>query len=80
MTPLHIEIMLHYNASPDDYREGDFSAPAVREALDLFLSEYLIEHGGRRPSTNYQITDRGLAYVRFLCEMPLPVNSWVMPK
>jgi 5-methylcytosine-specific restriction protein A len=32
-TPLYIEIGLHYATKADDYRDGDFTAPAVREAL-----------------------------------------------
>ena len=29
MTPLLIEIMLHYYSRVDDYRNGNFDAPAV---------------------------------------------------
>lgn len=36
MTPLQIEIVLHYYVRPTDYRDGDFTAPAVSQALDHF--------------------------------------------
>jgi len=36
MTPLQLQILIHYAYSAEDYRQGDFSATAVREAIDLF--------------------------------------------
>ncbi|SRR5258708_18365750 len=43
MSPLQIEILLHYNSRVDDYRNGDHNAPAVREAFDWFVRELLLE-------------------------------------
>ena len=42
-TPLEIEIAMHYCVKADDYRNGNFSAPAVREAIDRFISAGLLE-------------------------------------
>lgn len=78
MTPLLIDIMLHYYCRADDYRDGDFSAPAVRDGVNWLRDEAkLIEHnkGGRNM---YRLTDRGGVYVAALQAVPLPVQRWVM--
>jgi len=83
MTPLEIEILLHYYYSGEDFRKGDFSAPAVRAAIDLFQvldGGSLLTKDPCDMEKNYTITDRGRAYVNALCSMPLPVSKWVMPE
>jgi hypothetical protein len=82
MTPLLIEILMHYATRGDDYRDGDFSAPAVREGIDWLRDDAkLIEH--RQPnaaiSNMYQLTERGRVYFDALQSVPLPVQVWVMP-
>ena len=83
LTPIQIEILIHYNYSPEDYRDGDFSAPAVCECIALFLLLNLLEDNQPPRDVNdnskYRITDRGQAHVEALCSVPLPVNTWVSP-
>lgn len=92
MTPLLIEIVLHYHCRADDYRGGDYSAPAVREGIDWLrdearLIEFVPEDArslsrgtwGYIPAA-YRLTERGKTYVEALQSMPLPVQVWVMPK
>jgi len=85
MTPLQIEILLWYHSRMTDFREGDFSAPAVRAAIDAFRDETkLIETIPREKlATNvnytYRLTDRGRAYVDALMTLPLPVCRWEIP-
>jgi hypothetical protein len=83
MSPLCIEILLHYHCCAADYRNGDHSAPAVKEALDWFLSEDLIRHEGFKPEwegnmlkARYALTSRGRAFVEYLQMIPLPTASW----
>lgn len=84
MTPLCIEILLHYNSRAADYRNGDHSAPAVKEALDAFLREDVIRHHGFTPEyfgdgqlkARYELTSRGKAFVEYLQMIPLPTASW----
>ena len=84
MTPLQIEILLHYHSRADDYRNGNHSAPAVREALDWFLKEEIIRHEGFTPErfqdgtlkARYALTSRGAAFVEYLTFVPLPMPSW----
>ena len=79
MTPLLIEMILHYHTTPGDYRDGDFSAPAVRAAIDWMRDEVqLIEHKPGKPG--YVATDRLHAYVEKLCTIDLPVLKWVYPE
>lgn len=85
MTPIEIEIMLHYYSRANDFRDGDFNAPAVEVALAKLVNVGLLAHGpnlrvrGYLP-THYHITEGGEVYVRALKAVPLPVRQWVMPK
>jgi hypothetical protein len=82
ITPLAIEILLHYNACPGDYRDGDFSAPAVEELMTWFVSEGLLiplSPRGSRYGGSYQIAPRGRALVEGWCSVPLPENEWRIP-
>lgn len=81
MTPLEIEIALHYYARANDYRDGDLSAPAVRAAMDKFSAEGLIE-STTDPDARaaYRRTPRLECYVHALCKTPLPIQQWVMPE
>lgn len=86
MSPLQIEILLWYYARANDYRDGDFSAPAVREAVDDFrgaagmLAPTNDLPSGQVALRAYRLTDRGQAYVDALMAMPLPVCRWEIPK
>lgn len=82
MTPLEIEILLHYYGHSDDYRQGDFSAPAVRDAIDRFKGHMeLLEPEGQLGQVHhmYRLTERGKVYVEALMVIPLPVKAWKMP-
>ena len=85
MTPLEIDILLWYHTRCVDYREGDFSAPAVRGSMAAFRDHYrLLEpnpEGARVDGDyrTYRLTPRGEAYVSALTAMPLPVCHWVIP-
>lgn len=78
MTPLEIEILMHYATRGGDYREADFSAPAVRAAIDAFHQrEGLLRSGdGRRC---YEPTERCMVFAEALTRVPLPQQVWVMP-
>lgn len=84
MTPLQIEILLHYHARGSDYRDGDHSAPAVRDALNMFLTEDVLRHEGFKPDrfpdgtlkARYALTSRGEAFVEYLQMIPLPLPCW----
>lgn len=79
MTPLQIEILLWYHCRAADYRDGDFTAPAVREAIDDFRGAARLLEPAPKPNgcRAYRLSDRGEAFVKRLCETPLPVCRWV---
>lgn len=80
MTPLEIEILLHYATRATDYRNGDFSAPAVRDAVERFVGAGLLVERDPGQTPLYWMLERGHAYVDALCKLPLPVQVWVIPK
>lgn len=73
MSPLQIEILLCYYARCCDYRDGDFSAPAVRTEIDYFREAGYLTAGER---TAYIITVQGRAVVdRILSALsPIPMR------
>lgn len=80
MTPLELSILIHYRGCANDFRDGDFSAPAVREAINTFRDDLLLlEATDGLTRAGYRLTQRGHVFVDALCETPLPVQSWVMP-
>jgi hypothetical protein len=79
MTPLEIDILLHYYSRGGDYREGDFSAPAVREAIDNFSKREEMLRPCESGSRTYALSERGMAYVDALMRLPLPRRVWLMP-
>jgi hypothetical protein len=80
VTPLEIGILLHYRGTVGDYRGGDFSAPAVRDAIDRFRDiDGMLAYDNDRRDRTYALTERGEAYVQALMAVPLPVQQWVMP-
>lgn len=88
MTPLEIEILFHYRCRADDYRNGDHSAPAVKEAIGRFLDDELLIHHGFAVArfesgtikARYATTPRTCVYLDFLCSVPLPIQKWIMPR
>lgn len=75
MTPLQIEMLLHFHCHTDPWPRLD--APACSEAFRMFQQEKLIE-----TPTNIDrpvLTERGRAYVAFLCMLPMPLATWGIP-
>lgn len=68
MTPLQIAM----------YDKAHQSSDAVhRQRQDLITYELLETDESSR--SGYRVTERGVAYVKALCEMPFPIKKWVMP-
>jgi hypothetical protein len=85
MTPLHIEIMLHYHTTPGDYGSvhSNFNSPAVTETFQFFLDNNLLTT--TRPNEyareqRYYLTPKGHHYVEYgLCCVPLPEATFFIP-
>jgi len=80
MSPLMIEILLHYLSRTDDYRNGDFYAPAVRQAIDWLNDNGFLKAAQRGTRRSYHLAERGEVYVKALCEIPFPIQIWVIPE
>lgn len=75
MTPLQIEMLLHFHCTPGPFPRMD--APACIEAVEGFLRDELVYPVD--VSDCFVLSERGRAYVKLLCQMPLPVANWVIP-
>lgn len=75
MTPLQIEMILHFHCHVDPWDRAD--APACVEAFQGFIRDGLIEPTFTmdRPT----LTNRGRAFIHFLTTLPLPVEMWSIP-
>jgi hypothetical protein len=77
MTPLKVEILLHYYYSPLDCENVEF--PAQQEAIGEFLRAGLLmeepEGCGRRYCGNTEALN---VYVEALMKVPLPHQAWVI--
>lgn len=87
MSPLQVGLLLHYRIGATDYRDGDISAPAVREAIDWACRENLLEVSPIAPppgheAPKYRMTARGRCLVETICSVPLPQRReiWVTPE
>jgi hypothetical protein len=79
MTPLQISMMLHYYVAATDYRDGDFSAPAVRRALEDFKASDMLRYCTVPfRDAAYEVTDKGRAFVKALCSVPEPTIKYVV--
>jgi hypothetical protein len=80
MTPLQLEILIHYSYSAVDYRDGDFSAPAVREAIDAFRDQSALLTKSENFGQSYTLSERGRVYIHHLLNQPLPIRTWTVPR
>lgn len=75
MTPLQIEMMLHFHLSPVPYPRR---SAAAEDALQWFREEGLVQEPASMEKS-VSLSNRGRAYVQFLIAMPLPAASWHLP-
>jgi hypothetical protein len=78
LTPNDIEVLLHYYASGVRHPRANF--PAVRDATRYFLAQGMlepVEADDNGITIRYTTTERGVAHVKQLCSLPLPVRAWV---
>jgi len=68
MTPLHLEILLHYFYSPEPFK---FKLEASEYCLDLF-KQGLLDSFKHTSSDPIKITAKGKAHVRQLLNLELP--------
>ncbi len=78
MTPLYIEIGLHYAVRCDEFPR--LAAPACKQAVADFLDRGLLKRPEIDCGRDYEPTDGLKAWVDALCAVPFPVQLWVIPE
>jgi len=74
MTPLEIEVLLHYYSSPVDHPNK--TTEAVNDIIDKFITAGIFKLSRDVLVT----TDRGKKLVVMLCETPFPEQVYVDPR
>lgn len=76
VSPLAVQIMIECHCSAE---------PGINFQRDVWLShagervrEWLVAEGLIEPC-KFRATPRGSAWVKFLCQTPLPMQTWVLP-
>jgi hypothetical protein len=79
MSPLEVQIMLHYRCIAEDFR--DLNAPAIKDAIMNFLHHEMLAVGSPWPNCTYSVTKKGHAYVEMVCalKVPVAVTEWHQP-
>ena len=78
MTPLEIQIALTYHSTANDFRDGDFSAPAVRDTITWFeeIGFIRLRTAADAGDSIYTATEKLHVYCRKLCSIGLPKQMW----
>jgi hypothetical protein len=80
MSPLHISIMLWYYCHPTDYMRGtdEGNSVATCDFVQYFCENEMLCYNPQDGAL-YHITDKGMAYVESILDMPMPVQQWITP-
>lgn len=82
MSPLCLSILLHYLMSPTDYRDGDFRAPGVQDAINWLAEDAeLLEVNDERIAAGrpaYRLSEKGKFFITMLCSFHVPRTTWAM--
>jgi len=70
MTQYEIKLIFRAHAYAD-FSDTHDERPLFRETIFKFYDMGLLENG--------QATDKLHAYCKFLCDMPMPIQQWVVP-
>ena len=81
MSPLEIQILLHYYCCLDEFPRlrGPIPPPAVKDAIAQFEAAGLLEPvpaGSDPDAASFRTTPAGSAYVHALCNLPQPTICW----
>lgn len=75
VSPLCIKLMFACYVTPEPaiYFGADWNSPAASECRRWLQENGLI-------TDKYEATERGKAWVEFICATPLPQQSWILPE
>lgn len=78
MSPLEIEIILHYHCCQSDYR--DTESPAAREAFRKLVDANILQFWNKYGLKYVANKIATQLYVDAICAVPLPIQKWIMEK
>ena len=81
MTPLEIDLLLHYYCSPEPHEriDNELHLATVRDFVEKGLLIELPEPNqyGSKFKGNFEALD---IYIKAICDVPLPEKRWVIPE
>ncbi len=76
MTPNDIDVLLHYHCMATPHPR--VHAPAVEETIRSFCGAQIFKIS--KEKKGYELTSRGEALVKMLCDTPFPKQRWIDPR
>jgi hypothetical protein len=81
VSPLTIRIMFAIHCVPDGTEQfvpsSEWNSPAGRGARQWLLENNLIILNDGE--SVFRATERGAAWIKYICDTPLPISQWVLP-
>lgn len=80
MTPLQIQMMLHYHCSPEPYsvhNRTHAQSEVVHRQRQQLLDDGMLSVEGHTDS-GYTVTDKGRFYIEYLLSVPVPSTKFVI--
>jgi hypothetical protein len=78
MSPSDLEVLIHCHAIAGIHPRAD--APAVRDVLERFRSNDIIEECSGDRRGEFYTTERGKAWLEMILRTPMPVEAWIDPR
>jgi len=72
LSPFEMKMLMHYHCSPEAFDGGTATSELVRSCHVKLVAHELLCRG-----EEYQITERGRAWLDRALSTPLPVQKWV---
>jgi hypothetical protein len=72
-TPSNLELLLHCFYSPEPHPR--YTASAIQEGIGYLLNNEMITAS----DSYYRTTEKGNAYIKYLMNVPFPVQKWEIP-
>ena len=75
LAPCYIQFILacHVSGDPEKHLGVDYwGSPTGKTVRQWMVDNNFVD-------SNWQTTERGRAFVEFICETPLPICKWVRP-
>ncbi len=84
MTPLELQICLHYHTHVEEMQWIFSGAPITEQTMDDLVHLDLLKRNPKykqgKGAVQFLPTEKLHAYVEILCETPLPIQKWIDPR